>query len=49
VQYKQQANPILAMHSYTPLEISGNDKNKQQTLLIQHKQALAARNTLFAF
>jgi hypothetical protein len=33
VQYKQQANPLLSMHSYTPLVISGNDKNDQLTLL----------------
>ncbi len=30
VQYKQQANPPLSMHNYTPLVISGNDKNKQR-------------------
>ncbi len=27
VQYKQQANPLLSMHSYAPLVISGKDKN----------------------
>jgi hypothetical protein len=32
VQYKQQANPLLSMHNYTPLVISGNDKNKKLTL-----------------
>jgi hypothetical protein len=42
VQYRQQANPLLSMNNYTPLVISGNDTNKQLTLL-------AARNTLFAF
>jgi hypothetical protein len=26
VQYKQQANPLLSTHNYTPLVISGNDK-----------------------
>jgi hypothetical protein len=26
VQYKQQANPILLMHNYTPLLNSGNEK-----------------------
>jgi hypothetical protein len=31
VQYKQQANPHLSLHNYTPLVISGNDKNKQLT------------------
>jgi hypothetical protein len=35
VQYKQQANPLLSMHNYTPLVITGNDKNKQLTLLSQ--------------
>jgi hypothetical protein len=49
VQYKQQAKPLLYMHNYTPLVISGNDKNKQLTLLSQRKFALTARNTLFAF
>jgi hypothetical protein len=47
-QYKQQANPLLSMHNYTPLVISGNDKNKQLTLLSQRKLALTERNTLFA-
>jgi hypothetical protein len=32
LQYKQQANPLLSMHNYTPLVIGGNDKNKQLTL-----------------
>jgi hypothetical protein len=31
VQYKQQANPLLSMHKYTPIVISGNEKNKQLT------------------
>jgi hypothetical protein len=31
VQNKQQANPLLSMHNYTPLVISRNDKNKQLT------------------
>jgi hypothetical protein len=47
-QYKQQANPLLSIHSYTPLVISRDDKNKQRTLLSQRKLALTARNTLFA-
>jgi hypothetical protein len=46
VKYKQEANPLLSMHKYTPLVISGNDKNKQLTLLSRHKLALTARNTL---
>jgi hypothetical protein len=33
VQYKQQANPLLSINNYTPVVISGNDKNKQLTLL----------------
>jgi hypothetical protein len=37
VQYKQKAKPILSMHNYTPLVISGYDKNKQLTLLSQRK------------
>jgi hypothetical protein len=48
VQFKQQANPLLSMHNYTPLLISGNDISKQLTLLSQRKLALTARNTLFA-
>jgi hypothetical protein len=31
VQYKQQANPLSSMHSYTPLVNGWNDKNKQLT------------------
>jgi hypothetical protein len=30
------------MHNYTPLVISGNDKNKQLTFLSQRKLALTA-------
>jgi hypothetical protein len=30
--FKQQANPLLSVHNYTPLVISGNDKNKQLEL-----------------
>jgi hypothetical protein len=42
----KSSKPInLSMHNYTPLVISGNDKNKQLTLLSQHKLALAAINT----
>jgi hypothetical protein len=48
VQYKQQANPLSSMNIYTRLVISGNEKNKQLTLLSQRKLTLAARNTLFA-
>jgi hypothetical protein len=44
VQYKQQANSLLSRHNYTPLLISGNDKNKQLTLLSQRKLALTVRN-----
>jgi hypothetical protein len=36
VQYKQQANLLLTMSNNTPLVISGNDKNKQLTLLNQY-------------
>jgi hypothetical protein len=43
VQYKQQANPLLSMNSYTPLVISRHDKNKQLTLLSQRKLALTAK------
>ncbi len=39
MQYKQQASTLLSRHNYTPLVISGNDKNKQLTLLNQHKLA----------
>jgi hypothetical protein len=42
VQCKQQANPLLLMHNYTPPVISRNDKNKQLTLLSQRKLALTA-------
>jgi hypothetical protein len=37
LQHKQEVNPLLSMHNYTPLVISGNDKNKQLTLLSQRK------------
>jgi hypothetical protein len=37
------------MHNYTPLEISGKDKNKQLTLLSQRKLPLTEINTLFDF
>jgi hypothetical protein len=36
------------MHNYTQLLISGNDKNKQLTLLSQRKLALTGRNMLMA-
>ncbi len=49
VQYKQQVNQLFSMHNYTPLVISGNDKNKQKTLQSLRKLALTARNTLFEF
>jgi hypothetical protein len=48
VQCKQQANPLLSIHNYTPLVISRNDKNKKLTSLSQRKLALTARNTFFA-
>jgi hypothetical protein len=46
VQYKQQANPLLSMNIYTPLVISGNDKNNQLTLLSQCKLALTSIITI---
>jgi hypothetical protein len=46
-QDKQQANPLLSMHNYTPLEIRTNDKNKQQILISQRKLALTAIHTRF--
>ncbi len=33
VQYKQQANPVVSIHNYSPLVISRNDKNKKLTSL----------------
>jgi hypothetical protein len=48
VQYNQQAIPLLSMHNYTPLVISGNGKNKQLTLLSQCKLALTGRNMSMA-
>ncbi len=45
---QQQANPLLSMPNYTPLEISGKDKNKQLTLLSQCKLAFTAIKTPFA-
>jgi hypothetical protein len=45
--HKQQANPLLSMHNYTPLEISANDKNKQLILLSQRKLALTAIHARF--
>jgi hypothetical protein len=49
VQYKQQANLLLTMSNNTPLVISGNDKNKQLTLLkaMFCKLTLTERNKLF--
>jgi hypothetical protein len=44
MQYKQQANPLLSTHNYTPLAISRNEKNEQITLLSQRKLALTERN-----
>jgi hypothetical protein len=44
VQYKQQENPLLLTHNYTPLVISKNDKNKHIALLSQRKLALTGRN-----
>jgi len=35
ILYKQQDNPLLSMHNYTLLVVSGNDKNKQITLSTQ--------------
>jgi hypothetical protein len=37
LQYKQQANPLLSVHNYTPLVIRRNGKNKPLTLLSQGK------------
>jgi hypothetical protein len=48
VQYKQQANLLLSMRTYTSLVISGNDENKQLTLLRQLKLAFTGRNVLMA-
>jgi hypothetical protein len=39
----QAASQFTFMHNYTPLVISGNDKNKQLTLLSQCKLALTAK------
>jgi hypothetical protein len=39
VQYKHQNNPHLSMHNYIQLVINGNDKDKQLTVLSQHKLA----------
>jgi hypothetical protein len=47
-KYKQQANPLLSMHNYTQLVISGKNKNKQLTLLSQCKLALTGRNMFMA-
>jgi hypothetical protein len=43
---KQQANPLLSVNCYTPLVISRNEKNKQQTLC-QSKLALTEINKTF--
>ncbi len=37
---RKTTHPLLSMHSCTPLVISGNDKNKQLTLLSRRKLAL---------
>jgi hypothetical protein len=44
VQYKHQANPLLSIHNYSPLVISGNDKNKQLTFLGQRILALTGKD-----
>jgi hypothetical protein len=44
MQYKQQAKPLLSMHNYSPLVISGNDKNKELTLLGQHQLAFTGKD-----
>jgi hypothetical protein len=48
VQYKQQANPLLSMHNYTPLVISGIDKIKQLSLSSQYKLEFTRKNMLMA-
>jgi hypothetical protein len=45
---QQQANPLLSIHNCTSLVVSGNDKNKQLTLLCQCKLAFTEINTRFA-
>jgi hypothetical protein len=35
----QQVNPLLSTHNYTPLVISGKDKNKQAANIIKPIQA----------
>jgi hypothetical protein len=47
VQYKQQANPSLSIHNYSPLVISGNDTPPK--LLSQGKLAFAKRNMFCKF
>jgi hypothetical protein len=44
----QSSDPLKSMQYYTLLVNSGNDKNRQLTLLSQLKPALTAINTLFA-
>ncbi len=39
----QATNPLLSMHNYTPLVISGKEKNKHIRLVSQSKLALTAR------
>jgi hypothetical protein len=41
---QQQANSLLSMHNYTLHVISGNDNNKQLTLLSQFKLTFTGRN-----
>ncbi len=47
MQYKEQAISFLLMNNYTPLEITGNYKNKQLTLLSQRKFALPRKMHFF--
>ncbi len=47
VQHKQQANPLISMHNYTPLVIRGNFKNKQLTLSSHCKLALSRKKYTF--
>jgi hypothetical protein len=49
VQYWQQTNLLLSMHNYTPLLISGNNKNEKYAInIIKPTQTGINRNkTLF--
>jgi hypothetical protein len=44
ILHKRRKKTTNTAHNYSPLVISGNDKNKQLTLLGQHQLALTGKD-----